>query len=363
MDRLWNPYPRRIAIFRALKLGDMLCAIPALRAIRVGFRDAEIVLIGLPWAREFVERYRIFLDGFHEFPGFPGLPEQESQPDRVRKFFAAMRAERFELAIQLHGSGAVSNQIITQLGAPMNAGFYESESDCPDSETFMPYPERGLEVRRLLALVKHLGIPSRGEALEFPIRAEDDSGAREILSSHGLTPNGFVCVHGGASVPERRWPIDRFAATADALADRGLKIILTGSAAEKALTCEIMGAMRNRAIDIAGQTPLGVLGAVLREARLLVCNDTGISHLVDALRVPSVVISTGDNPNRWAPADSDLHRVLCRDSGVSVGEVIGEAEALLRDGSGPTRAVPFSETRQSTSHSGRLVTACDRCAS
>ena len=61
--------------------------------------------------------------------------------------------------------------------------------------------------------------------------------------------------------------------------------------------------MRFEALDLAGRTTLGTLAAILERARMLVCNDTGVSHLADALSVPSVVISTGDNPERWAPVD------------------------------------------------------------
>jgi ADP-heptose:LPS heptosyltransferase len=70
---------------------------------------------------------------------------------------------------------------------------------------------------------------------------------------------------------------------------------------------------------------------VLSGARVLVCNDTGVSHLADALKVPSVVISTGKNPERWAPIDRRLHRVLCKDPGVSVEEVVGASFDLLTD--------------------------------
>jgi ADP-heptose:LPS heptosyltransferase len=105
--------------------------------------------------------------------------------------------------------------------------------------------------------------------------------------------------------------------------------VLTGNPAEAALARTVAEEAGVPCLDLSGRTDLGALGALLSEARLLVCNDTGVSHIADGLRTPSVVISTGDNPARWAPIDARLHRVLCRDPGVGPGEVIAEADDLL----------------------------------
>jgi ADP-heptose:LPS heptosyltransferase len=340
----------RIAVFRALQLGDMLCATPALRALRAGFPDAEIVLVGLPWAREFARRFSGLVDGFREFPGHPELPERRASHEQLEAFCESMRREAFDLAVQMHGSGAISNGSVARFGAGAVAGFHEAGARPPGPGWFLPYPDHGLEVRRLTALVARLGAPCRGEHLEFPVWEGDRDEARRALASAGWGGGPFACVHAGASVPERRWPIDRFAAAADALAARGLDVVLTGSEGERELTAATARAMRASAIDLAGKTSLGALAALLERARLLVCNDTGVSHVADALETPSVVISTGDNPGRWAPADGRLHRVLCREDGVAVVEVMVQVDDLLgvsseRAPRGLRPIEPYSTTR------------------
>src|SRR5574337_212241 len=96
---------RKVIVFRALNLGDLLCAVPAFRALRRGLPRAEITLLGLPWARQFVFRFRRYVDDFVSFPGYPGLPEQPCNESRAGFFFESIRKRKYDLAIQLHRSG------------------------------------------------------------------------------------------------------------------------------------------------------------------------------------------------------------------------------------------------------------------
>lgn len=340
----------RVAVFRALHFGDLLCAVPALRAIRAALPHAQITLVGLPWAAEFATRFRHYIDDFLAFPGALGLPERTASAAETETFLRAAQARRFDVALQLHGSGRHSNAVVAAMGARVCAGFCEASAANPDSRRFLPYPEPAPEIRRLLQLTEFLGVPSQGEELEFPIRAAEWREAAALRASYGLHPGTYVCIHPGARAPARRWSPERFAHVADYLAARGLQVVLTGVQDEAPLTAAMSRAMQSACIDLAGQAAGGLLAALLTGAKLLVCNDTGVSHMAAALKVASVVIFTGSSPERWAPLDTERHRpvfqtIACRPcaywvcpighgcaEGLLVERVVREVEEVLGGG-------------------------------
>jgi ADP-heptose:LPS heptosyltransferase len=347
MHLLESAPPRRIAILRALQLGDVLCAVPAFRALRAACPDAEITLIGLPWSRTLVGRLP-YLDDFIEFPGFPGLGERTPALEAIPDFLRTVQSRGFDLALQMHGSGGVTNPLVAAFGARRTAGFFAPGAWCPDPATYLPWPERCWpEIRRWLALMAYLGAPVRGEHLEYPIHAEERAGAVCLRAQHGLEEGRYVLIHPGARFASRRWHAQRFAAVADALAARGLAIAITGSASEAPLAAAVRAHMRGPAADLTGATELGALAAVVASARLVVCNDTGMSHVAAAVRTPSVVVCCGADPERWRPLDHARHRVLwhhvpCRPcpheqcptahecaDGVAVEAVLAECARLL----------------------------------
>jgi len=300
---------RRIVVFRALMLGDMLCAVPALRALRSAYPAATITLVGLPWCETLAHRLP-YVDEFIAFPGFPGLPEVPAAIGALPGFLAKVQARRFDLAVQLHGSGRVVNSLVAAFGARRTAAFAEQQDFCPEPGLDCRFPRSGHEIERLLALTDTLGIERRGLELEFPLVRRDEQTVEDMLDP--VTWRRFICIHPGSQLQSRRWPIERFCEVADALVHDGWSLVVTGSEAEAPLARELARG-RPRIIDLSGRSTLWQLGALVRQARLVISNDTGISHIAAALGTRSVVVSAGADVARWAPLRNDLHQVLWAD--------------------------------------------------
>jgi len=305
---------RRIAVFRALQLGDLLCAVPVLRALRNAHPYARITLVGLPSSEAIARRFDRYVDDWLDFPGADGLPEQNPRTERLPAFFAEARARRFDLALQLHGSGERSNAIVRMMGAKRSCGFAPANAVEGACEDFLPWPDEGPEIERLLQLVDHLGIERQRRALEFPLDEDERRAWRRIAQRRSLDPGRLVLVHPGARCASRRWPVERFAEVADRLALEGWQVAITGTAGEADLAATMRRAMRTQAVDLSGTTSLGELGAAIESCRLLVCNDTGVSHVAVGVGTRSVVVACGSEIRRWRPLDRSRHPMLAADT-------------------------------------------------
>ncbi len=336
--------PRKVALLRASRIGDFICATPAFRALRMALPDAEITMITLPMLRDLVLR-SAHLDRFVAFPGFPGIAEQFFDAERAVDFFHEMQAEHFDLAIQMQGSGVNSNPFMLLLGARATAGFIRCNDTPGRLDAALPMPENCHEVLRMLALTTFLGAPPQGKETEFPLWAMDSVLADMMLAG---AEQPLIGVHLGARDLTRRWSFERFEAVAGQLQHRhGGTIVILGEAEDwpigEKLAENLKGACRN----LAGKTSLAELGAIIQRLSLLVTNDTGPAHIAYALRTPNVTIFGGGDPNTYAPLlDGPFrplaHEVACRPcsytecpigyrclEGVTVRQAVEAAEEVM----------------------------------
>jgi ADP-heptose:LPS heptosyltransferase len=339
--------PHKIVLLRASRIGDFLCTIPAIRALRSAFPEAEIAMITLPLLRDLAMRSP-YIDRYIPFPGFPGMAEQFFSAPKTLQFFQHMQSEHFDLALQMQGSGVYSNPFMLLLGAKATAGFVREGDSASLLDAALPFPENEHEIRRMLALTTFLGIPAQGEELEFPLWQED-YGKADALLVHAKTP--LIGLHPSARDATRRWAVERFVGTGQVLAQRHHgTIVLLGEAEDYASGEAMAAAIATNVtpcLNLMGKTTLPLLGAVIARLSVLITNDSGPAHIAYALKTPTVTIFGGGSPTLNGPLVQGPFRILlspvpCRPCGystcpigylcleqVSVQEVIQSVEELL----------------------------------
>lgn len=340
--------PRKIAVLRANGLGDFMLATPALRALAKGFPAAQITFLTHPWLLGFIAGRYPYLHRVEATPLYPKInePGRDDPPpaESAEAFFARMRAERFDLAVQMQGGGRESNPFVAALGAAHTLGLVAP--GCLALEHNLRYYYYQHEIIRYLELVGRLGIPWDGLEMDLPLLAGDWRRLARVWRPAGKR---YAVLHVGAGDVRRRWPLESFARVAESIGRKGYTVVLTGSAAERGLTARLRQLVRRPLVDLAARLDLGALAALLSGASLMVSNDTGPAHMACALNVPSVVIYWCGNVITAGPLKRERlrpvlswtlrcprcgseHRCACQASWVgevTADEVLAEVDDLL----------------------------------
>ena len=274
--------PRRTRLLVRLPnwLGDVVMALPLLRAIRAGRPDAEITLIARP-------QFIALLREWEVADRFVPLPPRGSG---YWRFFLRMREEHPDCHLLLTNSfrGDLEAWLA---GARQRFGIVRIGKVRPLlSHAYRPAPgfnEAGTHQLELWhALLAHFGLVAEVDRTPlFP--AAPKAG-----------PVGLIA--GSENTPAKRWPVARWRELVAGLPDASF--VLFGTAGDAALTREIAAGFPAEKIhDLAGRTDLPTFASRLRACRLLVTNDTGGLHLANALGVPVVGLFGPTNPVRTGP--------------------------------------------------------------
>lgn len=311
------PDVRRIAVLRANGIGDFVVALPALAALRAAYPEAEITYLGVDWHPALLGSRPGPWDRVLVVPPCPGVREGEPAPPQVvGAFLADRRAERYDLALQLHGGGAHSNPFVAALGARVTVGSADRGAAPLDRTTTYAYYQH--EVLRFLEVVALVGAPPVELEPRLAVTAADLAAADTELADteladtadSGVRSGPWVALHPGASDARRRWPAASFAVVADRLAAAGARVVVIGSGADDArAAAAIRAAADQPPVDLVGRLSLPGTVGLLRRCRLVVANDSGPRHLAAAVGTATVGIYWCGNVITAGPLTRARHRI------------------------------------------------------
>jgi ADP-heptose:LPS heptosyltransferase len=281
-----------LVAYRALALGDLLTAVPALRALARAFPEHHRLLATPAALAPLVELIGA-VDEVVDVPALAPLPS---------------RLHGADVLVNLHGRGpeslavcqAAQPRVLISFGPPPRPLWRAHEH----------------EVARWCRLLSESGIAADPTDLHITRPATPPPAAAV----------GATLIHPGAASAARRWPSDRWAAVARAGLAAGRRVAITGSAAERELARAVAGAAQDpgatdrRVSDrgatkaglavLAGETDLVELAAAVAAADRVLSGDTGIAHLATALGTPSVVLFGPTPPAEWGPPPDPRHVAL-----------------------------------------------------
>lgn len=277
--------PAKILITRLSSIGDIILTSPVIRTVRNKYPNAHITFVV---KKEFASLVNAnpHIDKIIEFDkkgGFSALVQ-------LRREIAN---EQYDWMIDLHNN--------------LRTNFIRRFNHIPEISTY-----RKQTFRRILLIrfgknalkeakpvylkyfdaLKRKQVTYDNRGTEIFIPDEIVNKVKIMLSRDGIGEHQPICVIcPGASFSNKQWLPERFGAVADQLASgKGFRIIFLGGGKDQDLCQQIIDRMDHPALNYAGKLALTESGALLRQAKLVITNDSGMMHMAQSQGSPVVAI-------------------------------------------------------------------------
>jgi len=313
----------RILAVELADIGDLILTTPALAALRETYPMAQLDVLTTPHAAPILEGTGL-VDHVILFDKFAfDHPTQLIKRENWRKGWElaqTLRAGRYDAVLIFHHLttrfGALKYAALAlTTGAPRRVGLDNGRGWFLTDRI----PDGGFgakhQVEYWLDVAAALGAVPKDTRLRVGISAADQQWAQDQLDRLNRPPGGLLAaIHPGSGgySTARRWEPHKFAEVADALhANHGVSIVVVGGPGDDA--DEVIQHMRHTPLNLAGQTTLNQLAAVLACCDIFIGADSGVLHLAAAASPHTSVASLygPSNHHAWRPwRDGHLPEVI-----------------------------------------------------
>lgn len=351
-----------ICVIQPNALGDTLMVTPLLRALVDAVGPGRVDVVVAARSAELLQN-------------FPGLGRLIAIQGHLRwrelgsivEFARAvreLRARRYDVIIDL--SRVLQFAWMTFLAAPRRSIGVRVERQMgswsverleylyTDEVTVQPGQHM---IREHLALLHPLGIRDTSDRMIFLPTESEVQAAQRWLNDHGLVQcRPYVVIHPSGKWPPKRWHQERFRQLTQRLQSLSVSIVLAGDAQDRSLLTGIASGNEAAIAILAGDLSLGAVGALIKDARLFIGNDSALMHIASAVGTPLIALFGPTVPGHTGPLGAS-DRVIakpidcrpcqlyftkdrcvrghnyCMDS-IEVEDVVSAAEAMLGRASG-----------------------------
>ncbi|MCM8813733.1 MAG: glycosyltransferase [Candidatus Omnitrophica bacterium] len=286
---------KKIVVFKLSALGDVILAVPSLRALRAHYPQAAIDVVVRPEYRAVLTRCP-YIDSLICWPrkNFRG----------ALTTLAHIRRAAYALSFDFQNN-VLTHWLAFLGGCSARHGYRNHKWGVLLNQGIAPVKLPLRPVEHQFQILRAAGIPARDDSLELWVAAEEHTRARNFLREQGWDGRQrLVGIHATASP---RWATktlfpEQIAQLADALAEQfQAKVFFTGSAADRSGMQAIIEQAETSPLNCAGRTDFALLAAVIAQAAVFICGDSAPLHIAAALQVPCVAVFGPTDPERHLP--------------------------------------------------------------
>lgn len=286
--------PERVLFIRLSSLGDVLRTLPVIAAFKSACPQTTVGLLTSSSYAFLRDRLK-FIDHFHCWT-----------KDERRHALREIRRLRYQRSYNFHPifrAGAIS----ACLGIPERYAFglsLDREGGFFFSNARVNPPRGAHRIDQTTALVRASGIEIQPIQQPFLLSLPElPPAVSTFLSRDHASSKRFAVLVPGSSAgsPEKRWPAASYSELGRQLAARyKLSVIVMPGLGEGELAHEVAGCMDPPG-EVAPEWGLGECASLLSRARLVVGGDSGLTHLANAMGVPTVMIFGPTDPAVYSP--------------------------------------------------------------
>ena len=285
-------------------VGDAVMALPAIRAVRQRYPEAQISIVARPYVADIYRDQQVCNELMPYDP--QGVHRGWSGRERL---IAELRGRKFDIAL-LFQNAFDAAWLAWRAHIPQRIG-YARDARGPLLTKSIPVPKPGEipahEKFYYLELLRRAGWLDQLHDEPY-IQLQVPPAARQrgsqLLLEAGARPRAVrIAVGAGASYGSAKgWPPDRFAKALNALlATHDADVILFGTPGEIPVSAAIAAELRRPPINLTGKTSIADLSALLSQCHLFVGNDSGAMHVAAAVGLPIVSVFGPTDPQGTSP--------------------------------------------------------------
>jgi len=284
---------KRVCVYRIGNLGDIVCALPAMQAVRRAYPDATLTLVSSP--------------GDRARQGAADVVQGIGWIDDLRLYYADdiatvagrlallrdLRRRRFDVWIELPDDLATPwrqarNMLFVKLAGARWARGWRVSTLKWAGRAQSKHLRFADEVERTLGIVEGAGIDARGVDAALPRSPLARAKIEGLLRSSGSVRRPRIAIAPGATRSTNRWPEERFVALGERLSAAGCGVVLIGSRSEMQVAKAIAAQIGTGASSFAGQLSVLESSELLRHCDTAICLDSAVQHLAAAVGTPVI---------------------------------------------------------------------------